>query len=144
MAELIDLKRLANQAGYKIWVEERVRQVDTDMQGHVNNAVFATYFEIARTAMAPALALRPPGSFSIVARQVIHYQAELTFPSIIRIGVAVAKMGNRSYDLAHAIFRDGVCVASGEIAHVLFDSATRRSVPLPQPFREALEALLLP
>jgi acyl-CoA thioester hydrolase len=144
MNDLIDPKRLANEAGYKIWAEERVRQFDTDMQNHVNNAVFATYFEIARSAMAPMLALRPAGSFSIVARQVIHYHAELTYPATIRIGVAVARLGTRSYDLAHAIFRDGACIATGEIAHVLFDGATRRSLPLPEAFRKALEEQLLP
>ena len=29
---------------YPFWTEEKLRNADTDRQGHVNNAVFATFF----------------------------------------------------------------------------------------------------
>ena len=30
---------------YPFWTEEKLRNADTDRLGHVNNAVFATFFE---------------------------------------------------------------------------------------------------
>ena len=144
MSELIDPKRMSVKSAYRLWTDERVRNTDTDMQRHVSNSVYAVYFEIGRGAMAPVLAMRPPGSYSIVARQVIHYHAELVYPATIRIGVAIARIGTRSYDVAHAVFDGDRCVASGEVAQVLFDSATSRSLVLPENFRNALAEYLLP
>lgn len=144
MSELIDPKRLANRAGYRFWVEERVRQVDTDMQGHVNNTVFPVYFEIARSSMRELLALRPAGTFGIVARQVIHYHAELNFPSTIRIGAGIARIGSKSYVMGYGLWCGDDCVATGEVTQVMFDGTAKKSIPIPEPFRTALTDYLLP
>jgi acyl-CoA thioesterase FadM len=38
------------RGSYKIWTYDKLRYNDTDRQGHVNNAIFATFFETGRVA----------------------------------------------------------------------------------------------
>src|SRR3954467_9705665 len=56
-----------------------IRYADTDRQGHVNNAVFATFSEIGRVAFLydPAEPLAPEGASFVVARLSIDFHAEL-------------------------------------------------------------------
>ena len=65
------------------------------------HAVHATFLDLGWPAndahLGELLALRPPGTFGIVARQVIHYHAELNFPSTIHIGAGIARIGSKSY-----------------------------------------------
>jgi acyl-CoA thioester hydrolase len=114
-------------------VGDIVRYGDLDAQGHVNNAVFATYFESGRVAMfrMPDLGIGLDGATFVLARTEIDFLQELRWPGTVEIGTAVAKFGRSSFTVAQAIFRDGVCAAVGRATLVLVDLATRRSLPLP-------------
>ncbi len=114
-------------------VSDIIRYRDLDPQGHVNNAVFATYFEGGRVAMfrQPDLGIGVPGATFVLARTEIDFLRELNWPGSIEVGTAVAAFGRTSFTVDQAIFRDGVCAAAGRATLVLIDHATRRSRPLP-------------
>src|ERR1043166_7582826 len=59
-----------------------------DPQGHVNNTVFATFFETGRVAFLrePGNALSPPGTTSVLARLDISFLKELHWPGAVEIG----------------------------------------------------------
>src|SRR5206468_12075812 len=60
----------------------RSSDLDLDPQGHVNNTVFATFFETGRVAFLrePGNALSPPGTTSVLARLDISFLKELHWP----------------------------------------------------------------
>lgn len=123
---------------------DKLRYGDTDRQGHVNNAVFATFLETGRVELLYSAAggLAEPGSAFVVARVVIDFKAEVNWPGEVRIGSRVAKIGRSSVVIEQGVFQDGHCVATGETVAVLMDETTRRSKPLPPALIEKLTALL--
>ncbi len=122
---------------------DRIRYADTDRQGHVNNAVFATFLETGRVALlyAPDAPLAEPGSAFVIARLAIDFRAEIRWPGDVAIGTRVASVGRSSIRLEQGVFQDSLCVATGESVIVLMDEQTRRSRPLPAAAIERLKAL---
>lgn len=129
---------------YRHWIEDRVRYRDLDALGHLNSAVYSTYFETGRVTMLEASGLPLVGDcdpFALV-RQVIDYRQELTLGTSVRIGTRVTKLGRTSVAMAAAIFDNEDCVATAEIVGVLIDGRTRRPKELPASLREKLSAYL--
>jgi acyl-CoA thioester hydrolase len=114
-------------------VEDICRFGDLDPQGHVNQAVFLTYFESGRVGMFrnKDLGIGVPGITFVVRRMEIDYLRELHWPATITIGTGIAEFGRTSFKVAQGIFRDGVCCATGLATMVCMDIATRKSTPLP-------------
>ena len=73
---------------YPFRLSDNVRFGDLDPNQHVNNAVYATYFETGRVTLMklPEYGLTPPGSF-ISVRLDIHFRAELHWPNTIDLGL---------------------------------------------------------
>jgi acyl-CoA thioester hydrolase len=120
------------RASYKIWTYDKLRYNDTDRQGHVNNAVFATFFETGRVAFLydKKLNLAAPGCDFVVARLVIDFRAELYIPGTVDIGTRVLSIGRSSFVVGQAVFKEDLCVATAESVGVQMNDATRRSQPL--------------
>ena len=119
---------------------ETLRYADTDRQGHVNNAVFATLLESGRVAFLfdPERPVAPAGAQFVLARIATDFRRELLWPGRVEIGTGVTRIGGASVALAQAIWRDGALAAEAESVVVLMDAATRRSIPLPDETRAAL------
>ena len=120
---------------------DKVRYNDTDRQGHVNNAVFATFMELARVELLhhPDLGLREDGASLVLARLVIDYRAEIHFPGEVQIGTRVGKVGRSSIAFENAIFQHGQLCGYGEAVVVLVDGSTKRSRPISDASRARLE-----
>jgi acyl-CoA thioester hydrolase len=130
---------------YPIRVGDIVRLGDIDHQGHVNNAVFATYFESGRVGLIydQDNGLQVPGATSVVARLEIDFLGEVNWPGTVEIGTAVDEIGRSSYRFTHALFHKGACAATGRTTMVLIDRESRRSRPLPPELIERLRGLML-
>jgi len=111
---------------------ETIRFGDLDRQNHINNAVFATYFESGRVIILcdPEYGLIVPGASFVLARLAIDFLGEMHWPGNVGIGTAIARVGNSSLGLDQALFVKGACVATAENTLVLVDNTTRK----PQPF----------
>ena len=120
---------------------DKVRYNDTDRQGHVNNAVFATYMELARVEVLhhSDLGLREDGASLVLARLVIDFRAEIHFPGEVQIGTRVGKVGRSSIAFENAIFQHGQLCGYGEAVVVLVDGSTKRSRPISDASRARLE-----
>jgi acyl-CoA thioester hydrolase len=121
-------------ADYPHKVTDTIRFGDLDPQGHVNQAVFMTYFESGRVAMfrTPDLGIGVPGLTFVLVRMEVDYMRELHWPGAINIGTGVTEFGRSSFKVSQAIFRDGICSAMGRATLVCMDKSTRKSTPLPQ------------
>jgi acyl-CoA thioester hydrolase len=122
---------------YRFWTEEKLRNADTDRQGHVNNAVFGTFFEAGRIEVLerPEIAAAREGRGIVVARQTIHYRKELFFPGSVKIGTRVRRIGRTSFEFEQVLLAVNGEVAHGESVCVLMDRATRSPVPVPDAMR---------
>ena len=111
---------------------DNVRFADLDPNQHVNNAVYATYFETGRVTLVKdrSFGLMPPGLGWMLVRLDIHFRAELRWPGVIEMGLAVAKFGRTSVTFDQVVFSQKKCVASAQSVTVLIDEATRKPTPL--------------
>jgi len=114
---------------------ETIRFGDLDRQNHINNAVFATFFESGRVIIlyGKEYGLIVPGASFVLAHLSINFLGEMHWPGEVEIGTAIAGVGNSSLQLDQALFVKGVCVAIAQNTLVLVDKATRK----PQPFAPA-------
>ena len=113
-------------------LSDNVRFGDLDPNQHVNNAVYATYFETGRVTLMklPEYGLTPPGLAWIMVRLDMHFRAELRWPNRIELGLGVARFGRTSVTFDQVVFSEGKCVASAQAVTVLIDEKTRRPMPL--------------
>ncbi len=121
-----------------------IRYRDVDAMGHVNNAVYVTYLEVARTEL-----WRQRFGFSggadefpfVVARIAVDYRAPVHLGDALLVHVAVAAIGRSSFTLAYRLEVGGRLVAEAESVLVAVDAATQKPGPLSSAQRRDLEAL---
>jgi acyl-CoA thioester hydrolase len=111
---------------------DNVRFADLDPNAHVNNAVYATYFETGRVTLVKdrSFGLMPQGLAWVLVRLDIHFRAELRWPGAIEMGLGVAKFGRTSVTFDQVVFSQGECMASAQSVTVLIDETTRKPTPL--------------
>jgi acyl-CoA thioester hydrolase len=122
-----------------------VRYGDLDPQGHVNNAKYLTYFEQARITYWIKLGLfTKDQSFMelgvILADVHITYFEPVYFGQNIKVGVHVAKLGNKSMTWEQNIVDadTGRELAKGEVVVVSYDYKQEKTIPIPQEWREKI------
>ena len=122
-----------------------VRYGDLDPQGHVNNAKHLTYFEQARIAYLIELGLfSKDQSFMeigvILADVHITYLEPVYFGQNIKVGVHVAKLGNKSMTWEQNIVDivTGKEIAKGKIIMVTYDYRESKTIPIPQGWLEKI------
>ncbi len=136
---------LTDRANFRLWAEDKLRYADTDRQGHINNAVFATFLETGRVGFLydPAAPLAPPGCEFVIAKLTVDFRTELRWPGMVDIGTVVLALGRSSITMGQGIFAGDTCAATAETVIVLTDATTRRSTPLPETLRARLAALTI-
>ncbi|QFS99802.1 acyl-CoA thioesterase YbgC [Labrenzia sp. THAF191b] len=123
---------------------DKLRYGDTDRQGHVNNAVFATFLETGRVELLYNEALADLGAAFVIARLELDFLAEVNWPGEVEIGTAVLDVGRSSFKLFQKVFQDGKPVAQAVTVIVQMNESTRRSQPLSERARERLQELTGP
>jgi acyl-CoA thioester hydrolase len=128
---------------FPIRVPDIIRFADMDRQGHVNNAVYPTYFETGRVPRIydPKEGFQVEGCTTVLARIEIDFLKELHWPGTVEIGTAIAEIRRSSYVFAQAIFNEGACAARARSTMVLIDRGTRKARPLPQELIATLDRL---
>ena len=121
-----------------------VRFRDLDAIGHVNNAVYLTYFEMARIAYWLQVTHRTEIADldMILARAEIDYRSPLVFGETIEVGVGCTSLGRSSFVLeldAHER-ASGRLVAECRKTLVYYDFATGSKKPLTDEVRALLLA----
>lgn len=124
---------------------DKIRYGDTDRQGHVNNAVFSTFFETGRAELLYNRnnILVPEGASFVIAAHQMNYLKEVTWPGKVDIGTGILKIGNSSITLFQKLFQHDQCVADAETVIVQVDDATGKSKPLSDEVKEVLSEFLI-
>jgi acyl-CoA thioester hydrolase len=133
-----------SRSAYRHFLPLQTRWADNDIYGHVNNVAYYGYFDTIVNEYliaAGALDIHTGAVIGLVVETGCKYFAPLAFPDKLEGALRVARIGNTSVRYELAIFRagDDTPAAEGHFVHVYVDRQTRRPVPLPAPFRAALE-----
>ena len=121
----------------------QVRFRDTDAFGHVNNAVFFSYVELARIRYFLDV-LKPDGPFDrmplILARVELDYRSPILFGEEVEIETRVDRIGRSSIAMSHRMTAspDGRLVGEVQSVLVTYDYAASRPMPVPDGWRRLL------
>jgi acyl-CoA thioester hydrolase len=120
-----------------------VRYNDYDTKGHVNNAVFLTYFEMARErAWVDALGGDADFPF-ILAEASVQYRSEAMIGDPLEIEITTTEIRTKAWVWSYVITdaRDGRVVAEGRTVQVAYDYEGRRTIPIPPEIAAKLPSL---
>jgi acyl-CoA thioester hydrolase len=133
--------------------EVEVRLSDTDAMGHVNNARYLTYVEIARVAyheqvIGKPLPLGVHGAEEgmILADIRMTYRAQAFFGETITVETRIDRIGTTSFTMVHRMtapasrYGPARLVATSEAILVSYDYGTDRPIPVPDDWRAAIAA----
>jgi acyl-CoA thioester hydrolase len=132
-------------------VEIVVRFADTDAMGHVNNAVYLTYCEMARIRYwtdltGEPIALGTEGAESLILAEArITYRAPAFHGEIVTVESRATRIGRSSFTLEHRLLaavpgETPRLVALSESILVRYDYASGRPVALSAAHVGAIEA----
>jgi len=131
----------------------QIRWRDLDALGHVNNAVYLTYFELARLAYVRAVlgedaaidqrTLLPVDFQFILAEVTCHYRSPATLGDQLVAAIWVSQVGRKSFVFEYRINDEvtGRLVAEGCSTQVWFDYAANESRTVPVETVARMEAL---
>lgn len=120
---------------YKTTIETRF--ADFDMMGHVNNAVYFTYMEIARTKYwKQAIDWNWDLTGVVIAQASLDYIKPVYLKDKISMYVRTSRIGNSSFDLEYMLVKhvngkEEVCT-KGKSVCVAFDYGTKKAAPVPE------------
>jgi acyl-CoA thioester hydrolase len=117
---------------------------DTDAMGHINNAVYVTYLEVARqeywrrSSSNADYRLVP----FILAHVTIDFRAEALVSDVLLLGIRCEWVGDKSFAFRYEIRdqRTGRLVVEATTVQVCYDYDRKQSIPMPPDLKRALEA----
>ncbi len=132
------------EPSYRFRTTIDIRFRDIDALGHVNNAVYFTYLEIARSAYFGALLGRPlvVEDFSIVVAEAqCRYRSPAFYGERLVIEMAAVGVRSRSFELRYRISVEetGRLVAEARTVQVAYDHQAKRSTAFSPEFRRQVE-----
>jgi len=118
----------------------QVRFRDLDALGHVNNAVYLTYLEVARAAYFSRLEPDWVGKgHFILARAEVDFLRPILLQDPVEVGVRVVRLGRSSFDMEYLVLAAGEEAARGKTVQVWLEGG--RPAPLPQEVRARIAEL---
>ncbi len=119
----------------------RPRASETDLLGHINNTVFAVWFEELRSYYLMGLREADdslPLLSVAVASLTIDYLAEAWFGHEVSAEISGVEVGNTSMVIRCEMFQKGQVVARASAVLVHWDPETRRPTRIGDAWRERL------
>ena len=116
---------------YNYEVEIPVRYRDLDPLGHVNNAVYATYLEQARTSYIDDVMGAPPEELGlVVANLELDFDRSITFREQVTVGLRTTHIGTSSASMDYEVrTADGVAATANSVIVTLDEEGSPCPVP---------------
>jgi acyl-CoA thioester hydrolase len=130
---------------YKYKTPVAIRFSDIDAVGHVNNAIYLTYFEEARlNYWREVINWNLSQNGVIVGRSEVNYLKPITLEDEIVCYVRTTRIGNSSFDMMHLLVRitpngEEICT-TGKTVCISYDYSLNKSISIPQKEREKMIA----
>ena len=146
-----DARDLPGDFAHRHQVE--VRLSDTDAMGHVNNARYLTYVEIARVAYyeqvtGNALPIGVHGAEEgmILAEIRMTYRSPAFYGETLTVETRVEKIGRTSFGMVHRItapesrYGPARLIAVADSTLVAYDYTEEQPIPVPDEWRASMQA----
>lgn len=121
-----------------------VRFRDLDPMGHVNNAVYLTYLEVARAHYWRALGLTETSAIRtyVLARAAIDYRSPLRLGDDLICGVRVESFGVKSFTMTYRLRErsGGRLVATATTVQARFDYEAQQTLPIEEESKRLIRA----
>ncbi|MFH1102254.1 MAG: thioesterase family protein [Pseudomonadota bacterium] len=130
------------------YIDLPTRFRDLDALGHVNNAVYITYFEEGRKSFFLSHINEKESAFEfpfILAHIQCDYKRPITLNDAIGLQMWVGSIGNKSFDFLYEIIdrTDKTLIyAAGKSVQVSFDYKLQKSIPIPETLKHKLLSFL--
>jgi acyl-CoA thioester hydrolase len=107
---------------FRFDTELAVRYRDLDPLGHVNNAVYASYMEQARTRYLKRVLGTPPADIqAVIAHIEIDFRRSIEGDDDVVVGVRTTGFGDSSITMEYEVRANGDVSATGETVMVAVD-----------------------
>jgi acyl-CoA thioester hydrolase len=128
----------------KIITDITVRFRDIDSMGHVNNAVFFTYFEEGRKEFLRQLfnIVKPDDYNFILAHISCDFLKPVRIDDPISLQLWVGEIGRKKFDLVYAIVHrddESIVYAKGRSVQIFFDYKKNATLPIPHDFLDKIQ-----
>ena len=105
---------------YDHWETVTIRYSDGDGMGHINNAVYAVWTEVARVTFTRTFMPSAPDWLdTVLVRQTMNVLKETQLPGEIRVGARLLVIGNTSYEFIADHYQRPVVIAGFEPLDIL-------------------------
>lgn len=123
------------------------RWMDNDAYGHINNAIYYSWFDTVVNQWLIKEGLLDPARGEIVGLVVesgCNYHRSARFPEPVTAMLRVGYLGTSSvrYELGIFTASEDSAAAHGHFVHVYVDRNTWRPLPLPENWRHTLSRLM--
>ena len=119
------------------------RYSDYDSKGHVNNAAYLTYFEIARAALWVDVLGGSADFPFVVAAAAVRYASPARLGEPLDVEIEAGEVRTKAWVWRYRVRErtTGRLIAEGETTQVMYDYAAGASVAIPERLRAQLGAL---
>ena len=123
----------------------QIRFADTDMLGHVNNANYLTYMELARMSyfnevISDAVDWNKEGV--ILAKATIDYRRPILLEDELFLYIAIDQISSKSFNFSYRFIvkkmDDEITYAEGSTLMVCFDYQLHKSIVMPELWKERI------
>ncbi|KAJ7650421.1 thioesterase [Roridomyces roridus] len=138
--------RQRRRGDYLFFRTYRTRWSDNDQYSHLNNSVYAHYFDsIVNDFLISECGLQPASSplIGLVISSWCQFFSPVSFPQVLELGLRVNKLGNSSVSYEVGVFTEGEEPAVvGGYTHVFVDREERKSRAIASETRKGLSSLI--
>lgn len=122
---------------YSIEIEPQYR--DLDPNRHVNQAVYSSYCEQARTKYwEEIIGQRHDRAELVLVKLELEYTAEITLGDVVTVNQRIGELGESSIPITYELRTNGETAATGSVVLLSFDRERRKPVPIPEQWRTAI------
>jgi acyl-CoA thioester hydrolase len=125
----------------------QIRFADTDMLGHVNNANYLTYMELARMSyftevVNDAVDWNKEGV--ILAKSIIDYRRPILLEDHLQVHICIDQISSKSFNFSYKFVvtkqEEEITYAEGSTIMVCFDYQLNKSIVMPEKWKERIKA----
>jgi acyl-CoA thioester hydrolase len=131
---------MAFMESFPVCLPIQVRFSDLDTLGHVNNAAYLSYLELARIAyFQRILPGWLQGGHFVLARVEVDYKTPLFLEDRVEVLARALKLGRSSFTMEYRVLKNGEEAARALSVQVYLEGG--RPTPIPEALRRAMGAL---
>jgi acyl-CoA thioester hydrolase len=131
---------------YKHRVQIQIRFCDTDALGHINNANYLSYMELARTSYIDAVfgkTINWEADGVILAKAVIDFKLPAMLHDKLYVYIRTSRLGTKSFDIEYLFVREKKgsheVVCTGSTVMVAYNYAENKTIPILPEWRKRIE-----